>query len=80
MLALANRPAADPNEYGSASDDEKTNRAVVHVYEPGSTFKFVPMAGALEHGVVRPGDRFFCENGVYTTGGRSIHDVSPSMC
>lgn len=78
VLALANRPAADPNQYERASEAEKTNRALVHVYEPGSTFKFVPMAAALELGVARPGDRIYCENGLYRTAGRSIHDVSPS--
>jgi cell division protein FtsI/penicillin-binding protein 2 len=77
ILALANRPAADANHYGSAKDAARINRAVVHQFEPGSTFKIVPMAAALELGRVRPNQRFFCENGSLRTGGRTIHDVSP---
>jgi len=76
VLALANRPAADPNRYGEATDDQRVNRAVVHQYEPGSTFKIVSMAAALEHGAVRPGQHFDCENGRYTYRGRSIRDIA----
>lgn len=77
ILALANWPAADPNHYGDAPAAARLNRAAVHQFEPGSTFKIVPMAAALELGRVRPDQRFFCENGVYRSGGRTIRDVSP---
>jgi cell division protein FtsI/penicillin-binding protein 2 len=77
VLALANRPAADPNHYGSARDRERINRALAHSYEPGSTFKPVPLAAALDRGTVRSDSPIFCENGVYRLGKRRIHDVSP---
>ena len=77
LLALANRPAADPNRFGSATDAERVNRALVHIYEPGSTFKFVPMSAALEAGRVHPSQRIYCERGLYTVGRRKIHDGSP---
>lgn len=76
LIALANRPAADPNRYGSATDGQRVNRALVHQYEPGSTFKVVAMAAALEHGAVRPEQRFDCENGLYAFRGRRIRDIS----
>lgn len=76
VLALANRPAADPNRYGRSRDAERVNRALVHFYEPGSTFKFVPMAAALERGAVSKHQRIFCENGSYMLGSRRIRDVS----
>jgi cell division protein FtsI (penicillin-binding protein 3) len=75
ILALANRPAADPNRYGRASDAQRINRAVVHQYEPGSTFKIVTMASALEHGKVRPDQLFNCEQGSYLFRGRRIRDI-----
>ncbi len=75
LLALANRPAADPNHYGRSTADSKINRAVVHQYEPGSTFKIVSMAAALEHRKVRPEQWIDCEQGSYTYRGRSIVDV-----
>jgi cell division protein FtsI (penicillin-binding protein 3) len=77
VLALANRPAASANRFGRAGKRAKRNHAVVDRYEPGSTFKIVPMAAALELGKIRSDQGIFCENGVYRTGGRVIHDVSP---
>ncbi len=77
ILALANRPAANPNEYGSAKPSERINRAVVHYYEPGSTFKFVPMAAALDRGKVHRNQWFDCENGCMSAGRRLIRDITP---
>ena len=76
VLALANRPAADPNHYGTAGSDERTNRALVHQYEPGSTFKVVTLAAALEHGRVELGQVFDCEQGSYSYHGRLIRDIA----
>jgi cell division protein FtsI (penicillin-binding protein 3) len=75
ILALANRPAADLNHYSSSSDEEKKNRALIDFYEPGSTFKVVTMAAALDHECVRPGQSFYCERGTYRTGSRVFHDI-----
>jgi len=75
ILALANRPAADPNGYGRATDAQRVNRAVVHTYEPGSTFKIVTMAAALEHHKVRLDQWVDCERGSYLYRGRRIRDI-----
>ena len=77
VLALANRPAPDANQFGRASADARRNRAVVDRYEPGSTFKVVPLAAALEAGKIHPDRAIDCENGVWRTAGRVIHDVKP---
>jgi cell division protein FtsI (penicillin-binding protein 3) len=77
VLALANRPTFDPNAYSTSRPDERTNRAVVHQYEPGSTFKIVPMAAALEQGLVRPEERFDCEQGLFAVGTRRVRDTKP---
>jgi cell division protein FtsI/penicillin-binding protein 2 len=76
ILALANRPAADLNRYSRATDGQRINRAVVHQYEPGSTFKIVSMAAALERRKVRPDQRFNCEQGAYIYRGRRIRDIA----
>jgi cell division protein FtsI/penicillin-binding protein 2 len=54
VLALANWPAVDLNDLGSASPDDLTNMATGFTYEPGSTFKAFTVAAALEQGLVTP--------------------------
>jgi len=58
ILAMANAPTFDANRFTSAPPDERRNRAVTDLYEPGSTFKIVTIAGALEDNVVTPDSSF----------------------
>ena len=58
ILAMANAPTFDANRFASAPADERRNRAVTDLYEPGSTFKIVTIAGALEDNVVTPDTSF----------------------
>jgi cell division protein FtsI/penicillin-binding protein 2 len=74
VLALANRPTVDLNAYGSAALGARKNRAITDLYEPGSTFKIVPAAAALDQGKVSPGQLFDCQNGVITIAGHTIRD------
>lgn len=60
ILAMANRPAPDPANYGKAPAAARRNRAVTDVYEPGSTFKVLTAAAALEQGTISPEQRFDC--------------------
>jgi cell division protein FtsI/penicillin-binding protein 2 len=54
VLALANWPRVDANAPSSAPDYASQNRAVGYTYEPGSTFKSITVAGALQDGTVTP--------------------------
>ncbi|NJD67868.1 MAG: penicillin-binding protein 2 [candidate division NC10 bacterium] len=74
ILALANYPTFDPNIYGEASTFARRNRAIVDYYEPGSAFKAIVGAGALEERLVRPDDRFNGEGGAIEVGGVTIRD------
>ena len=74
ILAMAMRPTFNPNAYQVATADQWRNRAVTDPFEPGSTFKAILAAAALEDGVVKPGDRFYGEQGVITIANRTIHD------
>ena len=58
ILAMANYPTFDANSFATASPDARRNRAVTDAYEPGSTFKIVTIAGALEDNVVSPSSTF----------------------
>jgi len=74
ILALANQPTYDPNTYRKANSAARRNRAVTDAFEPGSSFKVILLAGALEEGVVRPGDQFHGENGAIEVSGVTIRD------
>lgn len=75
LLALANRPAYDPNNPGKASGFEKRNRAITDCYEPGSTFKIIIGTAALEEKIVRPDMLFDVSRGGVAVGGKTIRDV-----
>ncbi len=72
VLALVSRPAFDPNDFAAGIDAETwqalrddewkplQNRALSGQYPPGSTYKAIVAAAALEEGVVEPEERFFC--------------------
>jgi cell division protein FtsI (penicillin-binding protein 3) len=77
VLALANYPAFDPNRYSKQSAEQRRNRAVTDSFEPGSTFKTILAAAALEEGVVGKEDLFYCEMGKYSYAGKIIHDSHP---
>ncbi len=75
ILALANEPTFNPNSYGEYSDDDRRNRAVQDLYEPGSTFKIVTASAALEEHVFAPADPIDVSAGLIRIGARRIHDV-----
>jgi cell division protein FtsI (penicillin-binding protein 3) len=78
VLALANYPAFDPNNFSQQSAQQRRNRAVADSFEPGSTFKTILAAAALEEGVVGKEDLFYCEMGKYPYAGKIIHDTHPN--
>lgn len=72
VLAMASVPTYDPNRFNRTDPADRTNRAIVMPYEPGSALKPVFAAAAVQAGVVDFDTRIFCENGVYHArrGGR----------
>ena len=81
ILALANYPTFNPNkrsEWGNPNQKQRIrNRTLSDPYEPGSTFKAILAASALEEGVVKPTERLFCENGAWKVGKWTVHDSHP---
>ena len=74
ILAMANRPHFDLNLRSEAKADQLKNRAIIDMMEPGSTFKIVAAAAALNERKVRPDSSIFCENGLWKFGGAALHD------
>jgi cell division protein FtsI/penicillin-binding protein 2 len=77
ILAMANRPHFDLNLRSQAEPEQMKNRAITDMMEPGSTFKIVTAAAALNEKKVRPDSMIFCENGVWNFGGAALHDHRP---
>jgi cell division protein FtsI (penicillin-binding protein 3) len=75
VLAIAIRPTFNPNAFLDVpSRDVWRNRAITDPFEPGSTFKVILAAAALEERVVEPESRLFAENGAITVAKTTIHD------
>ena len=74
ILALASWPDFNPNLAGRYSADQRRNRAVCDIYEPGSTFKPFLLAGVLEEGLMTPEQTVYCEQGRYAVGGSVVRD------
>ncbi|MET0624339.1 MAG: penicillin-binding protein [Pyrinomonadaceae bacterium] len=68
VLALANAPGFDPNDAGSVSPESRRNDSLQNIYEPGSTFKIVPFAGALEEKLITPETRIDCPGSISLPG------------
>lgn len=75
ILAIANQPTFDPNDYQKFPTKDRINRAIGWVYEPGSTFKTVTIASAINDHLAKPTDLIDCQMGQIELGGRIIHDV-----
>lgn len=75
VLAMANYPTYDPNEFFNTKKypiDSQRNRALTDVIEPGSTFKIVPAAGALNERIVTSSDIFQTGSSRVSYRGRSL--------
>ena len=76
IVAMANVPGYDANEPGEAPQEAQRNRAVTDVYEPGSAFKIVTAAAAIEEGVVTPKTTYTVAD-QFQVADRIIHDSHP---
>ncbi|HXO17073.1 MAG TPA: penicillin-binding protein 2 [Candidatus Dormibacteraeota bacterium] len=74
ILALANLPNFDPNHFWKYSDPQRRDRAVMDAYEPGSTYKLVTAAAALESRKVSLSTRFPAHDRL-DVGGQTIHNA-----
>ncbi|MDR2340010.1 MAG: transpeptidase family protein [Deltaproteobacteria bacterium] len=72
IVASAVYPTFDPNNYGLAEASARRNMILTDPFEPGSTFKVITVAAALEEKIIAPDSVFFCENGFYKINGETI--------
>lgn len=79
ILAMGSRPNYDPNNRATYRDeatktDNTVNRCITTPVEPGSVFKIITLAGALNEGLINLDTQIFCENGSFFYGGKELHD------
>lgn len=78
ILAMANLPDYDPNHFWRYSDAQRRDRAVMDAYEPGSTYKLITAAAALESHKVTLASRFPARETI-EVGGRVLHNADDDM-
>ncbi len=74
ILAQANQPTFDLNDYSAVTDDTWINSSVSTIYEPGSVFKLVTLAAALDSNLVTP-DTYYDDPGVLMIGEEPIRNA-----
>ena len=76
ILAMANWPTFNPNFFSDSEESARRNRSIQDIYEPGSTFKIVTAAAALEEGVASRTDLFDVSAGsIRVDRGKPIEDM-----
>lgn len=75
ILALANYPSFNPNNRMQLEPEMRRNRAVIDMFEPGSTMKPFPVAMALENGKARP--TMLMDTNTYRIGPATVRDTHP---
>jgi stage V sporulation protein D (sporulation-specific penicillin-binding protein) len=78
VLAMANLPDFDPNHFWRYNESSRRDRAVTDAYEPGSTYKLVMAAAALDSGKVSLQSRFPARD-TLQVGGHTIHNADDGM-
>jgi len=74
ILAMSNAPGFNPNKPSAYDAAVRRNRLVTDMMEPGSTFKIVTFAEALESGAIDESTEINCENGQFRIGRHTIND------
>ena len=74
VLALANQPSFNPNDWRRRSAEGVRNRAITDLYEPGSTVKPLTVLAALEGGFFTPETEIDTAPGYFRIGSKVIED------
>ena len=74
ILAMAVVPQYDLNDAKKSTPEERRNRAITDLFEPGSVFKAITLAGILQEKIFGLDEKFNCENGSWAVAGKVLHD------
>ena len=74
VLAMSNYPVYDPNNARKSKIENRRNRVLTDIYEPGSVFKSFTLSAILQNKAVSLNDKFDCERGSWAVAGKILHD------
>ncbi|MDQ3089285.1 MAG: penicillin-binding protein 2, partial [Acidobacteriota bacterium] len=74
ILAMANYPTFDPNNFRQFEAENYKNKAVQGSFAPGSVFKLITYGAALQENLITPDQSFGCGNGIIKVGSRAFAD------
>jgi cell division protein FtsI (penicillin-binding protein 3) len=74
VLALSNYPVYDPNNARKSKVEDRRNRVLTDIFEPGSVFKSFTLSSILENKAVSLDEKFDCEQGSWKVAGKILHD------
>ena len=78
IIAISSVPDFDPNEYYNYDLENFKNRVIADSYEPGSTFKIIPLLASLKKDINSLEKKYYCESGIYKLSSRiNLHDHNP---
>lgn len=78
ILGMASWPNFNPNSATAFPMENRKNRVISDSFEPGSVYKIVAAAAALESGTLNRNSLIYCEGGKWELLGRTIHDTKDS--
>ena len=74
---MGSRPNYDPNDRKTFTQENTKERCLTDTVEPGSIFKIITLAAALNENQVNLSTPIFCENGSFYYGGKNLKDDEP---
>ncbi len=75
ILAIANYPTFDPNDYSKSKTGNRKLSFITDPFEPGSILKTLTVAAAFDHHIARPDTNYYCEQGSFRVGKHIINEA-----
>jgi cell division protein FtsI (penicillin-binding protein 3) len=75
IRAIASVPTFDANDAQKINPEHRKNHAITDAFEPGSTLKTLVLAAAMREKQLQPNSKYFCENGAFKIGSKTIHEA-----
>ena len=79
ILAMANYPTYDPENYYKFSPKDRRNFTIANLFEPGSTFKIFSILSVINENLAKPGELIYGENGKFVFGRKVVRDAHPNQ-